>query len=483
MKNKADIGVIGLAVMGENLILNMEDKGYTVACYNRTTSKVDAFIEGRAKDKNIIGCRSPEELIASLKSPRVIMMMIKAGPAVDATIQQLLPLLDENDILIDGGNSWFKDTERRQKEVEAQGKRYLGIGVSGGEEGALNGPSLMPGGTRSAWDVCEKIFLDIAAKTTEGEPCCAWVGAGGAGHFVKMIHNGIEYGDMQLICEIYDIMKKGLQLSNERMNQIFTSWNQEKLDSYLIEITASILGYKDQDDNYVVDQIMDAAGQKGTGKWTVQEALDLGQPLTLIGEAVFARCLSALKEDRLEAAAILEADPIQPIVESTLPIPHLEEALYASKIVSYAQGFQLMQEAAKTYNWNLDFGSIALMWRGGCVIRSVFLARIKEAYDTNPTLTNLMLSPFFTEALQKAETGWRNSVVSAIQSAIPMPAISSALAYYDAFKSARLPANLLQAQRDYFGAHTYERIDQPRGKHFHTDWTGHGGDTVSSVYA
>jgi len=479
---KADIAVVGLAVMGENLILNMESKGFTVACYNRTVSKVDDFINGRAKGKNIIGCRSIEEMTAALKRPRKVMIMVKAGKPVDDFIEQLLPHLGDGDIIIDGGNSHFPDTIRRTQYVESKGKLYIGTGVSGGEEGALRGPSIMPGGSPAAWPHVKPIFQKIAAKTDKGEPCCEWVGENGAGHFVKMVHNGIEYGDMQMICETYQMMKRGLGMSNAQMHSVFAEWNKGELDSYLIEITRDILGYKDSDGNEVVDLILDAAGQKGTGKWTVLAALDSGQPLTLIAEAVFARCLSALKEERVAASKVLAGPNKQFNGNKNDFVNDLRQALYASKIVSYAQGYQLMRAAAKEYNWNLNYGGIALMWRGGCIIRSAFLGKIKEAFDKNPNLSNLLLDPFFKEAVVKAQDAWRRVVTSAVTIGIPMPAISSALAYYDGYRSERLPANLLQAQRDYFGAHTYERVDKPRGQFFHTNWTGRGGDTAASTY-
>jgi len=479
---QADIGVIGLAVMGENLILNMESKGFTVACYNRTVEKVDAFLAGRAKGKKIIGCHSPEELVRVLKKPRKVMLMVKAGKPVDDFIEQLLPLLDDGDIIIDGGNSNFQDTIRRTAYVESKGKLYIGTGVSGGEEGALRGPSIMPGGSPAAWPHVKPIFQKIAAKTDRGEPCCEWVGENGAGHFVKMVHNGIEYGDMQMICETYHLMKSGLGMSNEQMHQVFAQWNEGELNSYLIEITRNILAYKDEEGNYVLDLILDAAGQKGTGKWTVIAALDSGQPLTLIAEAVFARCLSALKEERAAASKILKGPQGGVAGNRQQLVDDLRQALYASKIVSYAQGYQLMRATAAEYKWNLNYGGIALMWRGGCIIRSIFLGKIKEAFDRNPNLTNLLLDPFFSDAVQKAQASWRRVVTAAVQMGIPVPAMSAALSFYDGYRCERLPANLLQAQRDYFGAHTYERVDRPRGEFYHTDWTGLGGQTSSSSY-
>jgi 6-phosphogluconate dehydrogenase len=479
---KADIGLIGLAVMGENLILNMESKGFTVACYNRTVSKVDNFINDRAKGKNIIGCRSIEELAENLSKPRKVMLMVKAGQAVDDFIDKLLPHLEDGDIIIDGGNSHFPDTIRRTKYVEGKGKLYIGTGVSGGEEGALRGPSIMPGGSPAAWQHVKPIFQKIAAKTDDGEPCCDWVGEDGAGHFVKMTHNGIEYGDMQMICETYQMMKKGLVMTNEHMHNVFAEWNTGELDSYLIEITRDILAYKDEAGHEVIDLILDTAGQKGTGKWTAIAALDLGQPLTLIGEAVFARCLSALKEERVEASKILDGPKETYSGDKKAFIEDLRQSLYASKIVSYAQGYQLMRAAAKEYGWNLNYGGIALMWRGGCIIRSVFLGRITEAFDRNPDLVNLLLDPFFKDAVEKAQSAWRRVVTTSVRMGVPMPAVSAALAYYDGYRAGRLPANLLQAQRDYFGAHTYERVDKPRGEFFHTNWTGRGGATSASTY-
>jgi 6-phosphogluconate dehydrogenase len=478
----ADIGLIGLAVMGENLILNMESKGFTVACYNRTVSKVDDFLSGRAKGKRIVGCHSIEELVAALKRPRKIMLLVKAGQAVDDFIALLLPHLEAGDILIDGGNSHFPDTIRRTKTVEAAGKLYIGTGVSGGEEGALLGPSMMPGGSPAAWPHVKGIFQTICAHTDAGEPCCDWVGENGAGHFVKMVHNGIEYGDMQMICETYQMMKDGLGLSNDAMHTVFSDWNDGELNSYLIEITRDILGYRDEQGNAVVDLILDTAGQKGTGKWTAIAALDEGMPLTLIGEAVFARCLSAIKDERVAASTVLKGRVGGLRGKRTALVDDLRQALYASKLVSYAQGYQLMRAAAKTYGWNLNYGGIALMWRGGCIIRSVFLGKIKEAFEHNPGLTNLLLDPFFAKVVREAQPAWRRVVTAAVKLGIPMPAICSALAYFDGYRCARLPANLLQAQRDYFGAHTYERVDRPRGEFFHTNWTGRGGTTAASTY-
>ena len=478
----ADIGLIGLAVMGENLVMNMESKGFTVAVFNRTTSKVENFVNGRAKGKNIIGTYSLEELVQSLKKPRRIMMMVKAGSAVDSLIDQLLLLLEEGDILIDGGNSHFPDTIRRCKYVESKGMLYIGTGVSGGEEGALKGPSMMPGGSPAAWPHVKPIFQAICAKVEDGTPCCDWVGEDGAGHFVKMVHNGIEYGDMQLICEAYQLMRDGLGMSADEMHEVFAQWNKTELDSYLIEITRDILAYKDTDGKPIVDKILDTAGQKGTGKWTGMAALDEGVPLTLIGEAVFARCLSAMKSERVEASQLFPAADHALTCDKAAFIEDIRKALYASKIISYAQGYTLMRAAAKNYGWNLNYGGIALMWRGGCIIRSVFLGKIKEAYDRDPQLSNLLLDPYFKNTIQGLVPAWRNVVSEAVKHGIPMPAFSSALSYFDGYTTEKLPANLLQAQRDYFGAHTYERLDAPRGEFFHTNWTGHGGSTSASTY-
>ena len=479
---KADIGLIGLAVMGENLVLNMESKGFTVAVFNRTVSKVDDFVKGRAKGKKIIGCRTAQELVDNLKSPRKIMIMVKAGAAVDATIQQFIPLLSPGDIIIDGGNSHFPDTIRRCKELEEKGLLFIGTGVSGGEEGALLGPSMMPGGSPAAWPHVKDIFQSICAKTDKGESCCDWVGENGAGHFVKMVHNGIEYGDMQMICETYHMMRDCLGMSNQEMHQVFAEWNKGELDSYLIEITRDILNYKDENGVEILDKILDKAGQKGTGKWTAIAALDLGMPLTLIGEAVFARCLSALKDERVAASKILKGQIKAFEGDRKEMIDDLRQALYASKIVSYAQGYQLMRAAAAEYGWKLNNGGIALMWRGGCIIRSAFLGKIKEAFDRDPNLPNLLLDPFFKDVVEKAQPAWRRVAAAAIKHGIPMPAINAALAFFDGYRCERLPANLLQAQRDYFGAHTYERIDKPRGEFFHTNWTGRGGTTAASMY-
>jgi 6-phosphogluconate dehydrogenase len=480
--SQADIGVVGLAVMGENLILNMESKGFTVACFNRTTKKVKKFVEGRAQGKNIIGTSSIEELVGALQRPRKVMIMVKAGAAVDDMIDQILPHLDDGDILIDGGNSLFTDTIRRTEYVESHGKLYIGTGVSGGEEGALIGPSIMPGGSRKAWESVRPIFQAIAAKVDDGTPCCDWVGDNGAGHFVKMVHNGIEYGDIQLICEAYHIMRELLGMSANEIHSVFKEWNEGELQSYLIEITRDILAFKDTDGQPLVDKILDTAGQKGTGKWTAIAALDEGVPLTLIGEAVFARCLSALQEERLRAATILHGPDCQFDGDRKAFVDDLRSALYASKIISYAQGYTLMRAAAKTNGWDLNYGGIALLWRGGCIIRSVFLGKIKEAFDRNPELPNLLLDPFFRERVESAQMNWRKVCGTALIHGVPIPALTAALTYYDGYRCERLPANLLQAMRDYFGAHTYERVDRPRGEFSHTDWTGHGGATSASTY-
>ena len=481
MKSQADIGVVGLAVMGENLILNMESRGFTVACFNRTVEKVAAFVGGRGQGKNLIGCRSIPEFVAALARPRKIMMMVRAGRPVDDLIGELCPLLEPGDILIDGGNSHYPDTVRRRDMAAKRGLLYVGAGVSGGEEGALKGPSIMPGGDTEAWPHIKPIFQAIAAKV-DGVPCCEWLGPDGAGHFVKMVHNGIEYGDMQLICETYHLLRAALGLSNADMHAVFAEWNRGELESYLIEITRDILAYKNEEGEEVIDLILDAAGQKGTGKWTVIAALDAGQPLTLISEAVFARCLSAMKEERVAASAVLPKPRARFAGRKASFVDDLRRALYASKIASYAQGYQLMRAAAKDYGWNLNYGGIALMWRGGCIIRSVFLDKIKAAFDRAPDLPNLLLDPFFKEAVTNAQTSWRRVASTAVALGIPAPAMTSALAYYDSYRHERLPANLLQAQRDYFGAHTYERVDKPRGQFFHTNWTGRGGETAASTY-
>ncbi len=482
MKTLSDIGLIGLAVMGENLVLNMESKGFQVSVFNRSTDKVDNFVNGRAKGKNIKGTHTLEELVQSLERPRKVMLMIKAGSAVDASIESLIPLLEPGDIIIDGGNTHFPDTDRRTAYVESKGLLYIGTGVSGGEEGALLGPSIMPGGSTKAWPLVKPIFQGISAKVEDGTPCCDWVGENGAGHFVKMVHNGIEYGDMQLINEAYHIMKDVLGMSADEMHEVFKEWNNGPLDSYLVEITRDILAFKDEDGSPLVDKILDTAGQKGTGKWTAVSALDLGIPLTLIGEAVFSRCLSAIKEERVAASKILKGPKPAFKGDKKQFLNDLQDALYASKVVSYAQGYALMAAAAKEYGWNLNYGGIALMWRGGCIIRSIFLSKIKDAFDEDPHLTNLLLTPFFKDVVEKAQAGWRNVVTTAIMNGIPTPAFATALNYFDGYRSERLPANLLQAQRDYFGAHTYERLDKPRGEFFHTNWTGRGGSTASTTY-
>ena len=483
MKAVSDIGLVGLAVMGENLALNMESKGFHVSVYNRTVEKVDHFMEGRGKGLNFYGAHSLEDFIASLKSPRKVFLMVKAGKPVDDFIEKLIPLLDKGDIIIDGGNTHFPDTARRTEYVESKGLLYIGTGVSGGEEGALKGPSMMPGGSPAAWPFVKPIFQGISAKVADGTPCCDWVGQGGAGHFVKMVHNGIEYGDIQLICECYQIMKDFLGMTNEEMHETFAEWNRGDLDSYLIEITRDILAKKDEEGRYVLDYILDTAGQKGTGKWTAISALDLGEPLTLISESVYARCLSALKEERTEASKILEGPkPMRFTGDRKAFLEDLRKALFASKVVSYAQGYSLMRAAAKEYGWDLNYGGIALLWRGGCIIRSVFLGKIKEAFDKNPALANILLDPYFKEKLSDAQQGWRNVVAQAVVNGVPAPCMTAALEYYDGYRTERLPANMLQAQRDYFGAHTYERTDRPRGEFFHTNWTGRGGDTVSGTY-
>lgn len=479
----AHIGIIGLAVMGENLALNFESRGLTVAVFNRSTFRVDRFLAERGAGKRFIGTHSVEELVAALERPRKIILLVKAGAPVDELIDALLPSLQPDDILIDCGNSLFKDTIRRTARVEAAGIAYVGSGISGGEEGALLGPSLMPGGSARAWAHIRPLFQAVCARTPEGEPCCDWMGSDGAGHFVKMIHNGIEYGDMQIIGEVYDVMKRVAGLDNARMRDIFASWNAAELDSYLIEITRDILGYRTPEGEAVVDVILDAAGQKGTGKWTVVEALDQGTPLTLIGEAVFARALSAAHAERQVAAAAIPVDAVAWSGNAEALIDDLRQALYAAKIVSYAQGYQLMRAAAETYGWSLNYGGIALVWRGGCIIRSAFLGDIKRAFDRDPALANLLLDPFFRDAVVSRQAAWRRVVVTAVQCGVPVPCLSAALAYFDGYRATRLPANLLQAQRDFFGAHTYERIDRPRGEFFHTDWTGHGGATTSRSYS
>ena len=482
MAKKADIGLIGLAVMGENLVMNMESKGFTVAVYNRTVSKVDDFVAGRAKGKNIIGCHSIQELADNLERPRKVLMLVKAGQPVDDFIELLLPVLEPGDVIIDSGNSHFPDTIRRCQYVESKGLLYIGTGISGGEEGALKGPSMMPGGSEAAWPLVKPIFQAVCAKVEDGSPCCDWVGNGGAGHFVKMVHNGIEYGDMQLICEAYQLMKDLLGMSADEMHEVFDAWNKTELDSYLIQITSEILAKKDEDGQPLVDKILDTAGQKGTGKWTGIAALDEGVPLTLIGEAVFARCLSAMKEERVEASKAYNVQRGKFEGNRKEMIENIRKALLASKIISYAQGYVLMKAAAKNYGWKLNYGGIALMWRGGCIIRSTFLGKIKEAYDKNPELSNLLLDPYFKALIESLVPAWRQVVANAALCGIPTPAFSSALSYFDGYTTDRLPANLLQGQRDYFGAHTYERVDAPRGQFFHTNWTGEGGSTSASTY-
>lgn len=482
MEPKADIGLIGLAVMGQNLVLNMNDNGFTVVVYNRTTSKIDDFLNGTAQGTNVMGAYTLEDFVAALKRPRKIMIMVQAGRAVDAVINQLLPLLDKGDIIIDGGNSHYPDSTRRTNELAEKGILFVGAGVSGGEEGARHGPSIMPGGAPEAWPPIKPILQAVAAKVADGTPCCDWLGEEGSGHFVKMVHNGIEYGDMQLIGEAYDLMANALGMSPDEMSQIFAEWNKGKLESYLIEITADILAFNDEDGEPLVNKILDTAGQKGTGKWTAISALDAGVPLTLIGEAVFARALSAIKDERVAAANVLGGPVGRFAGDKAAFINDIREALYAAKIISYTQGYMLFRAASAEYGWNLAYGNIALLWREGCIIRAVFLDKIKAAYDTNPQLTNLLLDPYFKEQVLNAEAAWRRVVAGAVELGIPVPAMSSALAFFDGYRRNRLPANLLQAQRDYFGAHTYERVDKPRGEFFHTNWTGRGGDVTASTY-
>jgi 6-phosphogluconate dehydrogenase len=478
-----DIGLIGLAVMGQNLVLNMNDHGFKVAVFNRTVSRVDAFLANEAKGTNVVGAHSMEELTSLLKRPRRVMLMIKAGETVDKMIEQLLPHLEEGDIIIDGGNSLFTDSNRRTKDLAAKGILFIGTGVSGGEEGARRGPSIMPGGNPAAWPHVKGIFQAISAKVEDGTPCCDWVGEDGAGHYVKMVHNGIEYGDIQLICEAYDLLQRGLGLTADELHEVFAEWNKGELDSYLIEITSQIFAHKDEDGQPLIDKILDAAGQKGTGKWTAISALDLGQPVTLIGESVFARCLSALKEERAAASKILAGPAKKAAVgDRAAFIEDVRRGLYCSKIISYAQGYMLLRAAAKENGWNLNLGGIALMWRGGCIIRSQFLGKIKEAFDKNPALENLLLDSFFSAAINQYQASWRKAQIHAIELGVPTPAFSTALAFFDGFRTGRLPANLLQAQRDFFGAHTYERVDKPRGQFFHTNWTGHGGKVSSTIY-
>ena len=482
MEPKGDIALIGLAVMGRNLILNMNDHGFTVVAYNRTVSKVDDFINGAAKGTNVIGAHSIEEMVSHLKQPRRVMMLVKAGQAVDDIIDRVIPYLEQGDIIIDGGNSLYQDSIRRTEYLRARGLLFVGTGVSGGEEGARRGPSIMPGGHPDAWPHVKGIFQAISAKVDDGVPCCDWVGNDGAGHYVKMVHNGIEYGDMQLICEAYHLMKDGLGMSADEMHKVFAEWNEGDLDSYLIEITRDILAFKDDDGSPLVESILDTAGQKGTGKWTVINSAELGIPITLIGEAVFSRCISAMKEERVAASKKLRGP--KPIIKTNREkfIGDIRSALYASKIISYAQGFMLLRAAAAEYGWKLNYGEIALMWRGGCIIRSQFLGKIKEAFDKRKRLPNLLLDPYFKREIRKSQRGWRNVVATAAKKGIPAPAFSTALSFFDAFRSETLPANLLQAQRDYFGAHTYERIDRERGEFYHTNWTGRGGNVSSSTY-
>jgi 6-phosphogluconate dehydrogenase len=477
-----DIGLIGLAVMGQNLVLNMNDHGYKVAVFNRTVSKVDDFLANEAQGTQVVGAHSIEEMCAHLKTPRRVMIMVKAGEVVDQTIEQVLPHLEKGDILIDGGNSLYTDSNRRTRDLAAKGILFIGTGVSGGEEGARFGPSIMPGGNKEAWPHVKDIFQSIAAKVEDGTPCCDWVGEDGAGHYVKMVHNGIEYGDMQLIGEAYQLMKDGLGLTADELAEVFAEWNKGELDSFLIDISATIFAKKDDDGQPMVDKILDAAGQKGTGKWTAISALDLGQPVTLIGESVFARCLSALKSERVAAAKVLKGPRKRKVEKKKEFIEEVRVALYCSKMVSYAQGYMLLRAAEKEQGWNLNMGGVALMWRGGCIIRSIFLGDIKAAFDRDPKLQNLLLDQFFSSAMTKYHPFWRRAIIQGIRLGVPMPAFSTALAFYDGYRTARLPANLLQAQRDFFGAHTYERVDKPRGEFFHTNWTGRGGRVSSSTY-
>ncbi len=477
-----DIALIGLAVMGQNLVLNMNDNGYKVVAYNRTASVTQEFLAGPAKGTDIVGADSLEEMVSKLSVPRKIMIMVKAGDPVDRVIESLLPMLDKGDVIIDGGNANYPDSQRRAIDLKEKGFRFIGAGVSGGEEGARFGPSIMPGGNPEAWPLVKDIFQAISAKTESGAPCCEWVGENGAGHFVKMVHNGIEYGDMQLICEAYQFMKDQLHMSNEEMQAVFKQWDQGDLGSYLIEITSDILGFK-EDGEYVLDKILDKAGQKGTGKWTAINSLELGMPVTLIGEAVFARCLSALKNERVAASKVLNAPAAQDLSgQKEELVEALGQALLASKIVSYAQGFMLMHAASEDFGWDLQYGSIAQLWRGGCIIRSVFLDDIKAAYDKNPALANLLLDDYFLDKIAVSQAGWRKVLAKSIETGVPMPAMTSAISFYDGYRAETLPANLLQAQRDYFGAHTYERIDKPEGERFHSNWTGTGGDVSSTSY-
>ncbi len=479
---ECDLGLVGLAVMGQNLVLNMNDHGFKIAVFNRTTSKTTDFINNEAKGTQVVATYSLEELANALKRPRRVMLMVKAGQPVDDFIEMLLPHLEPGDIIIDGGNSNYLDTSRRTQYVESKGLYYIGTGVSGGEEGARFGPSIMPGGSPEAWEHVRDIFQAISAKVEGGAPCCDWVGENGAGHFVKMVHNGIEYCDMQLISETYQMMRDGLGMGYDEMAGVYGRWNKGRLDSYLIEITSEILGFKDEDGEPLVEKILDTAGQKGTGRWTAMTALELGVPLTGITEAVFSRSLSAMKDERVAASKVLAGPDPRLDVENEAFLKDLEQAAYAAKILSYTQGYQLMQAAAKEYNWGLNYGGIALMWRGGCIIRSAFLGKIKDAYDQNPTLPSLLLDPYFREEVTAAAPAWRRVVARAIEAGIPVPAMSSTLAFFDGYRSAWLPANLLQAQRDFFGAHTYERVDSKRGEFFHTNWTGTGGKVTSSTY-
>lgn len=481
-KASCDIGLIGLAVMGQNLVLNMNDHGYKVGVFNRTVSKVDDFLADEAKGTAVQGAHSIEELCAGLKLPRRVMLMVKAGSTVDSMIEQILPHLEKGDIIIDGGNSLFTDSNRRTKDLAAKGILFIGTGVSGGEEGARKGPSIMPGGNADAWPHVKEIFQAIAAKVDGGVPCCDWVGEDGAGHYVKMVHNGIEYGDMQLICEAYQLLQDGLGLDADELHNVFAEWNKGELDSFLIEITADIFAKKDDDGTPMIDKILDTAGQKGTGKWTAISALDLGMPVTLIGEAVFARCLSAIKDERVAASKVLHGPKPRQVADRKAFIEDVRRALYCSKVISYAQGYMLLREAAKEQNWKLNMGGIALMWRGGCIIRSHFLGKIKEAYDNNPGLNNLLMDAFFSDLLNGYQESWRKALVHAVEFGVPTPAFSTALSFFDGYRTARLPANLLQAQRDYFGAHTFERVDKPRGEFFHTNWTGRGGRVSSGTY-
>lgn len=481
-EGKADIGLIGLAVMGQNLVMNMNDHGYTVVVFNRTVTKVDEFLQKAAKGSKVIGAHNLKEFFQALKRPRKVMFMVKAGVAVDDLIEECLPFLEKGDIVIDGGNSHYPDTERRYQMLKGKGFLYMGAGISGGEEGARHGPSIMPGGNKEAWPFVKPIFQAISAKADREEPCCDWVGDGGAGHYVKMVHNGIEYGDMQIICEAYQLLSSLLGLDADALHKIFAKWNKTELDSYLIEITSQIFNYKDVDGKPLVESILDVAGQKGTGKWTGMSALEQGMPVTLIGEAVFARCLSSLKEQRVKLSKLYPNPKIRFEGSKEQVMEEIRLALYASKIISYAQGFMLMKAAATEMKWTLNYGAIAMMWRGGCIIRSKFLGKIKEAYDKNASLESLLFDDFFKQEVTKCEKGWRHTVALAVMHGIPTPCFATALSFFDGYRSARLPANLLQAQRDFFGAHTYERVDQPRGKFFHTNWTGTGGDVSSSTY-